>query len=81
MLDGSICHFGGVWSILSLIFYFNGKILLSNTVGPDQMPHNVASDLGLHFLPMTLLWVSGKSWLRFSWCSLYIFQTIIEVGV
>ena len=24
------------------------------TVDPDQMPHDVASDLGLHCLPMTL---------------------------
>ena len=34
------------------------KILLANTVDPDQMPHYVASDLGLHCLPMTLLRVS-----------------------
>ena len=60
---------------------FNGKILLSNTVDPDQMPHNVASDLCLHYLPMPLLRVSRKNRLRFSWCPLYIFQTIIEVGV
>ena len=27
-------------------------------VDPDQMPHYVASDVGLHCSPMTLLWVS-----------------------
>ena len=32
--------------------------MLANTVDPDQMPHYVASDLGLHCLPMTLLLVS-----------------------
>ena len=32
--------------------------LLENNADPDQMPHDVASDLGLHCLPMTLLWVS-----------------------
>ena len=37
------------------------EILLSNNVDPDQTPHNVASDLGLHCLPMTLLRVSGKN--------------------
>ena len=31
---------------------------LANNVDPDQMPHDVASDLGLHCLPRTLLWVS-----------------------
>ena len=30
----------------------------ANSVGPDQMLHSVASDLGLHFLPMTLLRIS-----------------------
>ena len=57
MLDESICHFRGVKSILSL-FCFLRKILLANTVDPDQMPHYVASDLGLHCLPMTPLRVS-----------------------
>ena len=31
---------------------FDKKILLANTVDPDQMPHYVASDLGLHCLPI-----------------------------
>ena len=31
---------------------------MANNVDPDQMPHNVASDLGLHCLSMTLLRVS-----------------------
>ena len=58
MLDESIYHFRGVWSVLLLLFYFCWKILLANNVDPDQMPHYMASDLGLHCLPMTLLWVS-----------------------
>ena len=51
MLDDSICHFRGPRFILSLLFYFCWKILLANNVDPDQMPH-VASDQGLHCLPM-----------------------------
>ena len=35
-----------------------GQTLLANTVDADQMLHYVASDLGLHCLPMTLLQVS-----------------------
>ena len=58
MLDESSFHFGDVRSILSLISYILWKILLANNVDPDQMPHYVASDLGLHCLPMTLLQVS-----------------------
>ena len=58
MLDESICHFRGVWFILSLLFYFWWKVVLANNVDPDQMPHYVASDLGLHCLLMTLSQVS-----------------------
>ena len=54
MLDGSFCHFRGVKSALSLLFYFRWKILIANNAGPDQTPHDVASDPGLHCLPMTL---------------------------
>ena len=32
--------------------------MLANSVDPDQMPHDVVSDLGLHCLPMTPLRVS-----------------------
>ena len=29
--------------------------MLTNNEDPDQMPHYVASDLGLHCLPLSLL--------------------------
>ena len=32
--------------------------MLANTADPDQMLQDVAFDLGLHCLPMNLLWVS-----------------------
>ena len=32
--------------------------VFANCEDPDQMPHSVASDLGLHCLPNTLLGVS-----------------------
>ena len=51
MLDKSICYFRDVGSIFLPLFYFRWKILLANNVDPDQMPHYVASDLGLHCLP------------------------------
>ena len=30
-------------------------MLLADNVNPDQTPHDVASDLGLHCLPMILV--------------------------
>ena len=58
MLDESICHFRGVGPFCSFYSIFEWKILSANNVGPDQMPHDVASDLGLHCLPISLLWAS-----------------------
>ena len=55
LLHKSICHFRGVGSISSLLLYIGWKILLAVSVHPDQTPHYVASDMGLHCLPMTLL--------------------------
>ena len=39
-----------------------GTQQIANNVDPHQMPHYVASDLGLHCLPMTLLRVSREEW-------------------
>ena len=36
--------------------------LFANTGDPDQMPHSVASDLGLHCLPFTLLGAYRLKW-------------------
>ena len=55
MLDKSICHFRGVRSVLLLLVYFFMENHVRKNVDPDQMPHYVTSDLGLHCLPMTLL--------------------------
>ena len=43
--------------------HFNKKILEANSGDPDQTPHSVVSDLGLHGLPLPynmdarLIWV------------------------
>ena len=36
--------------------------LFANSGDPDQMPHSAVSDLGLHFLPITLLGFSRLQW-------------------
>ena len=43
---------------------FLKKIPFSEPVDPDQMPHYVASDLGLHCLPVTLFRFPGKNGFR-----------------
>ena len=38
--------------------------VFANSGDPDHMPHSVASDLGLHSLPVTLLGVSRLQWVK-----------------
>ena len=38
--------------------------LFANNGDPDQTPHSVVSDLGLHCLPVTLLRVSRLKWVK-----------------
>ena len=38
--------------------------LFANIVDPDQTPRSAASDLSLHFLPVTLLGVSRLQWVN-----------------
>ena len=38
--------------------------LFANSGDPDQLPHSVASDLGLHCLPVTQLGVSRLHWVK-----------------
>ena len=38
--------------------------LLANSGDPDQTLHSAASDLGLHCLPVALLWVSQLQWVK-----------------
>ena len=64
MFNESICHFSGIGSIMSLLFYFCGKMTLANNIDPDQTPHNVASDLGLRCLPLILLRVCRSKWVK-----------------
>ena len=38
--------------------------LYANSGDPDQMAHSAASDLGLHCLSITFLWVSRLQWVN-----------------
>ena len=59
-----ILRVSGVWSILSLLFYFLKKKILRNNVDPDQMPQNLASDLGLHCSSIHFYGFPGKNGLN-----------------
>ena len=48
----------GWWVYFVAFILFLMENLLANNVDPDQMPNYVASYLGLHCLPITLLRVS-----------------------
>ena len=54
-VSGQFCRFYSI---------FLWKIQSANTVYPDQAPHNVASDLSLHCLPMTFYGFPGKNGLN-----------------
>ena len=43
---------------LVLLCFIEIPVLHANSVDPDQTPHSVASDLGLHRLPINLFRVS-----------------------
>ena len=60
------CHVQLKVSDLFLLLSFIIKItvLNANSVDPDQMPRSAASDLDLHYLPMSLLWDAMLKWVK-----------------
>ena len=51
-----ISNIRSVWLVVIVtMFYSNCFPLNAKSVDPDQTPHNEASDLGLHYLPVSLL--------------------------
>ena len=54
--------------------------LFANSGDPDQMPHSAESDLGLHCLPITLLWVSQLQWINFIYFQVLMHRTSQVAG-
>ena len=54
ILEESICYLRGITGRCNFLSLFGSrpKLLLANSGDPDQMPHGVTSDLGLHCLPL-----------------------------
>ena len=62
-LDRSIYNsWVSVLFLLLLLCFIEIPVFNANSVDPDQRTYSVASDLGLHCLPITLLWVSRLKW-------------------
>ena len=62
--DSSISYIRGVW--LVIIMFCRMSKLNANSVDPDQTPSYAASELGLNYLPMSLLWGARLKWVNIS---------------
>ena len=49
---------------LVLLFIIKVHVLNANSEDIDQTPHSAASDLGLHCLPMSILWDARHIWVN-----------------
>ena len=73
-LEQPISVLRDVWWYFSFLFKFLYKIMQANSGDPDQTPHSVASDLGLHCLPM-----SHKKDASHIWVKMQLFCYLIRV--
>ena len=67
-LERFISNRRGVW-LVCIITIFYRNVFKANSVDPDQTPRSAASDLGIHCLPMSLLWETRLKWVNMSWLS------------
>ena len=54
-----------VWLVFINTMVYRNSCTLCKQCRPDQMPHSVASDLGLHCLPMSPLRDARLKWVKF----------------
>ena len=50
--------------LLLLPWFKEIPVFNANNVEPDQLLHSVGSDLGLHGLPVSLLWDAGLKYVK-----------------
>ena len=62
-LDWSKSNRRSVWLFLILCF-LETHVSKANSVDSDQTPYSAAPDLGLHCLPMCLLWDTRHKWVK-----------------
>ena len=61
-LDESISVIRDVWLVSFITMFIYMPVLNANSVDPDQTPRSAASDLGLHYLPISHLWDARLKW-------------------
>ena len=61
-LDRSFSNRRVVWLVFIITKFIENPVFNANSVEPDQTPRSAASDLGLHYLPMSLLWDTKHKW-------------------
>ena len=47
-----------------LVRFYCYHVLYARSVDPDQTPRLVASDIGLHCMPMSILWEVRYTWVK-----------------
>ena len=60
-LDRSISYIRDVWLVFTAIVFCRNFLTHVKSIDPDQTPRSTASDLGLHCLPMSLLYTDISS--------------------
>ena len=63
-LDWSFSSRRDVWLVLYILCFIEISVFNAKKVDPDQTLHSVASDLGLHCLPMSPLWDARHKWVK-----------------
>ena len=58
-LDRSISYIKGAWLVFIMVMFCRNFWSYANSVGPDQ-----TSGLGLHCLPVSLLWDARLKWVK-----------------
>ena len=59
----SISNERDVWLVFIMtMFHKKNPVINANSADPDQMLQNAVSDLGLHCLPVFLLWDARPKW-------------------
>ena len=69
-MERFISRISGAWLVFIIMFVEISEFN-ANGVDPDQMPRSAASDLGLHCLPVSLLWDAMLKWIKLETALLY----------
>ena len=76
-MDLSISNIRVSGSFLLLACFIEIPVLNADSVDPGQTPRSVAPDLGLHYLPMSLVWDGRHKWVNTVDCRYLELQGIL----